>query len=169
MRMRANSSMARLEEDVPPVPSSARPAAVPGPGSDFSGSHSRSGSSSDAMMSSSENYTFGHPLRMQWPRGEQERLEEETPVPETIRVHAAAGDSPAQSNLSVSSPSERPSDRTISRLPTPEWARVSGNGSQTDRGRALGASPSPTGSQPDVLSVGAPPASVEGETDTSED
>jgi len=108
---------------------------------------------------------------MQWPRGEQERLEEETPVPETIRDHAAAaGDSPAQSNLSVSSPSERPSDRTISRLPTPEWARrVSGNGSQTDRGRALGASPSPTGSQPDVLSVRAPPASVEGETDTSED
>ena len=172
MRMRANSSMARLEEDVPPMPTTI--SGVGGPGSDISGGHSRSGSSSDAMMSSSENYTFGHPLRMQWPRdgGSSGRVEEETPAPETIRAPAVSRESPSRSNLSVSSPSERPSDRTISRLPTPEWAgSVPGNEAPTGRGRAAQASPSPTSSQADVIST-APPslvtpaASVEDATDT---
>ncbi|KAG6848535.1 hypothetical protein H0H93_016245 [Arthromyces matolae] len=67
MRSRANSSMARLEEDS--FSSDGR-------------THSRSGSGS---VSANENYTFGQPMRMNFPLHNQERVEEEpgTPEPES--------------------------------------------------------------------------------------
>ncbi|KAL1742727.1 hypothetical protein HDZ31DRAFT_42630 [Schizophyllum fasciatum] len=64
-RSRVNSSMARLEEDTQYT-------------SDRT--HSRSGSSSDAVASSGENYTFGVPLRHQWQARDEQRVDEE---PET--------------------------------------------------------------------------------------
>ena len=145
-----------------------------GPGSDISDGHSRSGSSPDAMMSSSDNYTFRHPLRMQCPRDSSSgRVEEETPALETICAPTVSQESPSRSNLSVSSLSERPSDCMISRLPTPEWAGiVPGNETLGGCAGAPQASPSPTSSQADVISTAAPslvtlPTSVEGVTDTS--
>ncbi|KAF5368090.1 hypothetical protein D9758_004410 [Tetrapyrgos nigripes] len=79
-RSRANSSMARLEEDSPYF-------------SDRTGSHSRSGSGSDAL----ENYTFGqpipgNPLRTQWRNREDRVVEEEPQSPTSSR---ASGDVPA--------------------------------------------------------------------------
>ncbi|KIY49636.1 hypothetical protein FISHEDRAFT_14679, partial [Fistulina hepatica ATCC 64428] len=72
-RSRANSSMARLEEDVP---------------YHSDRTDSRSGSSSDARASSNENHTFGHPLplRTQWQRQDEERVEEvsEPPTPSLL-------------------------------------------------------------------------------------
>ncbi|KAI5823653.1 hypothetical protein K523DRAFT_357477 [Schizophyllum commune Tattone D] len=61
-RSRVNSSMARLEEDTQYM-------------SDRT--HSRSGSSSDAVASSGENYTFGVPLRHQWQARDEQRVDEE--------------------------------------------------------------------------------------------
>lgn len=65
IRSRANSSMARLEEDS--YYSDGR-------------THSRSGSGS---VSANENYTFGQPMRMHLPVREQERVEEEPVTPES--------------------------------------------------------------------------------------
>ncbi|KAF9261619.1 hypothetical protein L218DRAFT_930422 [Marasmius fiardii PR-910] len=112
MRSRANSSIARLEED-------------------FSDrTHSRSGSSSSAMVSSGENNTFGHPIprRSQWQQREKRVSEEEEPqtpgvpriddIPEVIEP-AAISQSPSRalrevsSDLSGNAPSINPSETTM--------------------------------------------------------
>ncbi|KAF7328713.1 OPT oligopeptide transporter [Mycena venus] len=102
-RLRANSSMARLEEDN----SDARTT---------TNTHSRSGSgtTSDMMPSSGgENNTFGHPLRTTWhdaPQGQQQHREQPTPVEEegSEEGREAEGEAnergrlhPAQSRTSV--------------------------------------------------------------------
>jgi hypothetical protein len=114
IRSRANSSMARLEEDSP-YSSDAR-------------THSRSGSAS-----TNENYTFGHPLRLQRPALEQ-RLEEEPSESSAHSPKKQQPSSPSQlqlyeshSSLSVGTPSSHPpsevtsqlSEDTTRRLPTP--------------------------------------------------
>ncbi|THU96059.1 hypothetical protein K435DRAFT_797661 [Dendrothele bispora CBS 962.96] len=97
-RSRANSSIARLEEE-PYF-------------SDRTGTHSRSGSGSDAVMSSGENYTFGqpiggHPLRTQWRNPEDQVLEEESQSPRTPQ---ASRDAPRDS------PSDREEQETTAEL-----------------------------------------------------
>lgn len=150
MRSRANSSMARLEEDV--YYSDGR-------------THSRSGSGSDAVQSSGENNTFGHPihpLRSQW-QNREERVEEvvEPPSPHPLRE--------SHSNLSVSAPSQRPSDRTASPLPQQELE------TREDSANLLSPRYEPTlserSSHPDI-STAAPsfitaPVTIEGATDDS--
>ena len=115
IRSRAQSSIARLEED--------------SPDSLDARTHSRSGSSS-----TNENYTFGHPLRIHRLAQEQQRLEEHpsessahspnprpSPPPQP-QIHESL------SNLSVGIPSsdnpseatsQQPSEETTQRLPTP--------------------------------------------------
>ncbi|EGN97609.1 hypothetical protein SERLA73DRAFT_169901 [Serpula lacrymans var. lacrymans S7.3] len=95
IRSRANSSVARLEEEVV-YSSDAR---------------SHSGSASDGMLSSAENYTFGHPLRTEL--HEEAAVDEpRVEVPElSSRLHEAP------SAASISAPSERPSEVTVSRSP----------------------------------------------------
>jgi hypothetical protein len=115
IRSRANSSMARLEEDSP-YSSDAR-------------THSRSGSSS-----TNENYTFGHPLRIQWPAQEEQRLEEEASESSPHSLNPRPSPPPqlvlhgSRSNVSVGVPSShhpseatsmQPSEDTVQRLPTP--------------------------------------------------
>ncbi|KAJ4493554.1 hypothetical protein C8J55DRAFT_554991 [Lentinula edodes] len=97
VRSRANSSMARLEEDSPYY-------------SDRT--HSRSASGSDGLMSSQENYTFGQPLPF---RAHQDQVEEEgrvyepsspasqTAGPELHGVHSKQSLAPS----SLFAPSER--------------------------------------------------------------
>ncbi|KAJ6632132.1 hypothetical protein B0H10DRAFT_1901553 [Mycena sp. CBHHK59/15] len=109
-RLRANSSMARLEED-----SDARTTNT------NTNTHSRSGSGSDALQSSGENHTFGHPLRTQWHDAEQQQPQ---PVPEESESPARL--QPSQSRTSVfSAPStQQPSERTASRPPSVERLMV---------------------------------------------
>lgn len=99
MRTRANSSMARLEEDIP--------------SSSEGRTHSRSGSSSDPLHSSVENYTFGQPLRPQW-QNQEEPVQEEGSVASHESEHAPLSRQESQSHLSVTAPSQRPSERTVS-------------------------------------------------------
>lgn len=125
VRSRANSSMARLEEDSPNYSSA--------------GTHSRSGSTSDGVLSSGgENNTFGHPIprRPQWQQRE-ERVSEEDEVPPTPSNPLASGTVPevrepsssdhsrppsphglreARSNLSSNAPSLQPSESTMRAL-----------------------------------------------------
>jgi hypothetical protein len=119
--------------------------------------HSRSGSGSDAVQSGSENHTFGHPLRTQWPR--QEDAEEPPPVPDTIRL------SPSQEsrsrNLSISAPSEQPSEQTISQLPT-----SAGGEPASDVASSVVSSHQDISTAPQSLIT--PPASLEGATDSSD-
>ncbi|CAK5277851.1 unnamed protein product [Mycena citricolor] len=111
MRNRANSSMARLEEDL----SDSR-----------TNSHSRSGSASDAVPSSVENHTFGMPLHAQ-PLSAQppvlETMSEGSPEVSPERLPAPAPSSyllSSQSQLSVfTAPStQQISERTVSRPPS---------------------------------------------------
>ncbi|KAJ7102848.1 hypothetical protein C8R44DRAFT_808644 [Mycena epipterygia] len=167
VRLRANSSMARLEEDS----SDAR-----------TNTHSRSGSGSDALQSSGENNTFGHPLRTQWHDTEEQPTvqEEETPVQEE---GAPAADSrwlspsrlqPSQSRTSVfTAPStQQPSERTVSRPPTPERLLAESSGIPIIReGQDVGSSASFTSSYPDIStapqSFVTAPGTIEGTTDSS--
>lgn len=118
IRSRANSSMARLEEDSP-YSSDAR-------------THSRSGSAS-----TNENYTFGHPLRIQWPAQEEQRLEEEPsessphspnlppspasppPQPQLRQTHSSFSVGVPSSLHPSEAASQEPSEDTTQRLPTP--------------------------------------------------
>ncbi|KAG5637510.1 hypothetical protein H0H81_004336 [Sphagnurus paluster] len=93
IRSRANSSMARLEED---YYSDDR-------------THSRSGSGS---ISANENYTFGQPMRMHFPARQQEDLIEEPSMPSTPMPAPELPRTPPQlhlslSNLSFTGPSRR--------------------------------------------------------------
>lgn len=88
-RTRANSSMARLEEDM------------------SSPSHSRSGSNTGSSVNGNENHTFGIPLLP--PRESAEERIEEVPI--------SRPDSPVEQQLHHSAsnvPSEHPSQRTVS-------------------------------------------------------
>jgi hypothetical protein len=153
MRSRANSSMARLEEDTTYL-SDGR-------------THSRSGSGSDAVLSSSENYTFGHPLRTQWQRREENELLEEEPESRSEApspLHA----SESHSNLSVSAPSEQPSERTVSRLPEQSLQPIQ---EPTSTSVSDDVDPSVTSSHPDISTAAqsfvTAPATIEGTTDSS--
>ncbi|KAF7309724.1 OPT oligopeptide transporter [Mycena indigotica] len=125
MRIRANSSMARLEEDMNSEPGRSRS------GSNAN-THSRSGSGSDGLMSSGENNTFGHPLRTQWhdvagvppspvPEGSSEHSDNASDMSDHQEVEHSQLQ-PAQSRSTVfSAPSfvtEQPSEGTISRSPS---------------------------------------------------
>ncbi|KAF7304690.1 OPT oligopeptide transporter [Mycena kentingensis (nom. inval.)] len=123
MRIRANSSMARLEEDSGSEHGRSRSGSV-------ANTHSRSGSGSDGLMSSgAENNTFGHPIRAQ--TGVAHLAP--SPVPEASSEHSDAGShyaeaqerlQPSPSRTSVfSTPSvatqQAPrSEQTISRPPS---------------------------------------------------
>ncbi|KAH7907435.1 hypothetical protein BJ138DRAFT_1014511 [Hygrophoropsis aurantiaca] len=88
MRSRANSSMARLEEDM-------------------MSSDSRSRSGSDAIHSSQENYTFGHPMQPLPPRipvsppseASSDRVLHE--VPSTISISAPSISAPSEATTSM--------------------------------------------------------------------
>ncbi|KAJ7667406.1 hypothetical protein B0H17DRAFT_1142715 [Mycena rosella] len=129
VRLRANSSMARLEEDS----SDGR-----------ANTHSRSGSGSDAVPSSGENYTFGHPLRTQWHDAEEPAEERQQPAVQHEEQAPPAeprGGSPtrlqaSQSRISVfSAPStQQPSERTVSRPPSAERLMAEPSGIPIIRG-----------------------------------
>ncbi|KAJ7083939.1 hypothetical protein B0H15DRAFT_802548 [Mycena belliarum] len=179
VRMRANSSMARLEED-----SSERGAQM----------HSRSGSGteSDALPSSGgENNTFGHPLRTRWhdaPDVPQE-AEEAASSGESVSAAGSAPASPASSqggsparlqpSQSMSSvftaPStQQPSERTVSRPPSaerpaePAGIPIIRGGDAQQQGTNSGSSSS---SYPDIStapqSFVTAPATIEGSTTES--
>ncbi|KAL0581264.1 hypothetical protein V5O48_000747 [Marasmius crinis-equi] len=146
MRTRANSSMARLEEDTDRT-------------------HSRSGSSSSAMVSSGgENNTFGHPIprRPQWQQREQRVSEEEEPptpgVTETLGIPdvvepEAPPQSPSRalrevgSDLSGNAPSVQPSEPTVHGTEADQAAHEEPAGGMAIPGRGQS-----TGG-PDVLSA----------------
>lgn len=116
-RHRANSSMARLEEDAATssagspapihqwLPSHSRnTSAFSGSDAHASGSGSGGRSSSDygAGRSSGENYTFGQPFRLPMiPRTEREEQE-----PEQEQEHALTSQTPSSAHLSTVAPSE---------------------------------------------------------------
>ncbi|KAL0071100.1 hypothetical protein AAF712_001658 [Marasmius tenuissimus] len=145
-RTRANSSMARLEED-----------------SDKT--HSRSGSNSSAMVSSGgENNTFGHPIprRPQWQQREQRVSEEDEPptpgvahmqgVPEVIEPEPTAQSSSralreTRSNLSVHVPSLHPSEVTMHGPSTEQTSQDEPAGGLAIPGRGE------SNESPDVLSL----------------
>ncbi|KAJ7207873.1 hypothetical protein GGX14DRAFT_634252 [Mycena pura] len=158
-RMRANSSMARLEEDSPSP-----------------NTHSRSGSNSDAVASSGgENNTFGHPLRTQWhdAAGGVQRVEEAASEHSdsasrdapSLQAEAALAAEPrrlsparlqsSQSRTSVfSAPStHHPSERTVSRPPSEERLMSEPSGIPIIRGGQPaedGSGTSSTSSYPDI-------------------
>ncbi|KII84855.1 hypothetical protein PLICRDRAFT_57382 [Plicaturopsis crispa FD-325 SS-3] len=152
MRSRANSSMARLEEDM----------------TSYTGSHSRSGSGSDGVLSSPENHTFGHPLRAQWAREEQEAANR---ISEERSEEGSRTGSPTQptqppprepSPVASASASVPPSEHTASHEPAgipiiqaPAPSEPSGGSS----------------SHPDISTAAASfvtaPVTVEGQTDSS--
>ncbi|GLB42654.1 hypothetical protein LshimejAT787_1201030 [Lyophyllum shimeji] len=111
IRSRANSSMARLAED------------HDGSYYETDRTHSRSGSGS---VSANENYTFGQPIRMQFPVREQEPLEEEqeqaTPAPASPSPPPPPHDS--LSDLSFTGLSQSEPHRTSS----PEDTTMTGRG-----------------------------------------
>ncbi|KAJ7472121.1 hypothetical protein FB451DRAFT_314325 [Mycena latifolia] len=163
VRLRANSSMARLEEDS----SDGR-----------ANTHSRSGSGSVSGPSSGgENNTFGHPLRSRWHDApEQPQEETSTPAP----AAGSPGGSPArlqpsQSRTSVfSTPStQQPSERTVSRPPSAERLMAESAGIPIIRAgdHDNGYGGSFTSSYPDIStapqSFVTAPATVEGSTTES--
>ncbi|RDB21863.1 hypothetical protein Hypma_010843 [Hypsizygus marmoreus] len=104
IRSRANSSMARLEEDSTYYSDDR--------------THSRSGSGS---VSANENYTFGHPLRMHWPAREEQPLEEEPAEPRTPRTPSPPALRESHSGLSFAGPSRKtPEEESDSPTPAPE-------------------------------------------------
>ncbi|KAJ7641729.1 hypothetical protein FB45DRAFT_361259 [Roridomyces roridus] len=158
-RLRANSSMARLEEDT----------------SDRANTHSRSGSASDAMPSSGENHTFGHPLRMEWRDETHSESEVAAPAPALIapasREVSPQRLQPSQSRLSVfSAPStQQPSERTVSRPPSTERQMAEAAGIPIIRHD--NASETTSESYPDISSAPqsfvTAPATIEGGTTES--
>ncbi|KAJ7187122.1 hypothetical protein C8R46DRAFT_1058957 [Mycena filopes] len=125
-RLRANSSMARLEEDS----SDGR-----------TNTHSRSGSGSDAVPSSGgENNTFGHPLRSHWhDAGEQSTntpapvQEEEEPVSAGVDSESRRGSpipelhaSESRTSVFTAPSTQQPSERTASRPPSVERPEPAG-------------------------------------------
>ncbi|KAJ7123776.1 hypothetical protein C8R43DRAFT_40635 [Mycena crocata] len=159
-RLRTNSSMARLEEDS----SDGR-----------TNTHSRSGSGSDALPSSGENNTFGHPLRTQWHDvAEQPPAQEEVaPVAESRRASPSRLQA-SQSRTSVfTAPStQQASERTVSRPPSAERLMAESSGIPIIRGgQDNGSSASLTSSYPDIStapqSFVTAPATIEGSTTES--
>lgn len=172
MRSRANSSMARLEDDVTYYSSDGR-------------THSRSGSGSDAIQSSGENNTFGHPLRTQWTnQQQQEPVEEESRIEDDLRGEEeeptvsqsrslSSGLHESRSNLSIHVPGTRhqASEQTTSPPELPSepagLAIPSGSGGRRPE-QAFSVS---SGSPPDISTAAqsfvTAPATVEGATTDS--
>ncbi|KAJ7812071.1 hypothetical protein B0H14DRAFT_2606026 [Mycena olivaceomarginata] len=137
-RLRANSSMARLEEDGNGNHSDAARTTT--------NTHSRSGSgtTSDAVPSSGgENNTFGHPLRTTWhnaPQQQEQQQSPPTPVEEegseegreevTGRLHAAQSRTSVFSAapLSVLSSPSLATKQQASRAPSPERCQAESAG-----------------------------------------
>ncbi|KAJ7018483.1 hypothetical protein C8F04DRAFT_382851 [Mycena alexandri] len=170
-RLRANSSMARLEEDS----SDGR-----------TNTHSRSGSGSDAVLSSGgENNTFGHPLRTQWHDKDEQQTpapvqEEDEPASAGVDSESRRGSpSPTQLQASQSRTSvfsvpstQQPSERTASRPPSAERLRAESAGIPIIRGgQDVGSGGSLSTSYPDVStaphSFVTAPATIEGSTTES--
>ncbi|KAF8198242.1 hypothetical protein K438DRAFT_1759631 [Mycena galopus ATCC 62051] len=162
-RLRANSSMARLEEDN----SDARTTNTHSRnGSDArtTNTHSRNGSGtgSDAMPSSGgENNTFGHPLRSTWHNASQQQLQERQQQPTPVDEGSEEGEAhelhPAQSRTSVfSAPSSVLSDPSFATAhqpsPAPSEERLQAEPAgipiptiRAAQGQAVGSSPSSYG------------------------
>ncbi|KAJ3772517.1 hypothetical protein FB446DRAFT_48638 [Lentinula raphanica] len=161
MRSRANSSMARLEEDSP---------------YHSDRTHSRSASGSDGLMSSQENYTFGQRLPF---RAYQDQVKEETRSPEPLSPTSQATnpqlrEMQSQQSLDTPSlfapseaapPSLHPSETTMHQDPHNEPSGLAIPGAQ--RPNAL----EPTSEQsspPDISTAAASfvtaPVTVEGST-----
>jgi hypothetical protein len=160
-RSRANSSMARLEEDIPY----------------FSDVHSHSRSGSDAL-SSGENYTFGippfghplHPLRAQAHSAGGDTQAGEG-IPTVTRTESSSQLQPSPSNLSVTAPSEHHSEQTVTN--NTEKAPERPEPVEEPAGRIYpgDVDPSVTSSHPDI-STASPsfvttPPTVEGTTESS--
>ncbi|KAJ7453648.1 hypothetical protein B0H11DRAFT_1820322 [Mycena galericulata] len=164
-RLRANSSMARLEEDS----SDGR-----------ANTHSRSGSGSDALPSSGENHTFGHPLRTEWHEAEERSptrsegpAEAPAPVAAESRRASPSRLQPSQSRASVfTAPStQQPSERTVSRPPSAERLMAEASGIPIIRGGQDNGSSASLTSYPDIStapqSFVTAPATIEGGTTES--
>ncbi|KAJ7276691.1 hypothetical protein C8J57DRAFT_1310065 [Mycena rebaudengoi] len=157
MRLRANSSMARLEEDS----SDAR-----------TNSHSRSGSASDALPSSGENHTFGHPLRTQWANAEdEESAPEETPAAEPSRASPSRLQPSLSSSSVFTAPStQQASERTASRpssaeRPEPAGIPIITGGEQVSSGESSASSYPDISSAPQSFVTAVP--TLAGTTDSS--
>ncbi|KAF9467528.1 hypothetical protein BDZ94DRAFT_962073 [Collybia nuda] len=162
IRSRANSSMARLEEDSPYY-SDAR-------------THSRSGSGSDALHSGNENYTFGHPPRMNWPVQVEQRVEEEP----ADTVSSPPSPSPmhtSHSDVYLSAPSLAPSETTPQATVFSQGPGTSSSSPieipvGTSGGRGMGVVDSAASSPPDISTAAGSfvtaPATISGTTESSE-